>query len=229
MSLKRGFYGCGLLLALLLNNVFSSEFSPPGFRPAPLGVHALVGAKIVIQPGEVLDSGTIVIRDGLIQAVGTNVVVPSDARVWDLKGATVYAGFIEPYLVLSTNSAVSTDDAAAVSQATLASGGLKFYGAPPTKNDAGGPGYILSQRHAGCSRGQKLFSEGQINHGGCAKPVSRPRWSRRAGASSAARARSSRFPAKIRTRRSSNRTFSSISRFRQKAVRTACIRNRSWA
>ncbi len=145
MSLKRGFsfYGC-LLLALLLNNVFASEFSTPGFRPAPLGVHALVGAKIVIQPGEVLGSGTIIIRDGLIQAVGTNVVVPPDARVWDLKGATVYAGFIEPYFVLSTNAAVATDDAAAVSQTTLASGGLKFYGAPPTKNDADGPGYVLS-------------------------------------------------------------------------------------
>jgi imidazolonepropionase-like amidohydrolase len=144
VSLKRGFYGCGLLLVLLFKNAFASDYSPPGFRPAPPGVHALVGAKIVIQPGEVLDSGTIVIRDGLIQAVGTNVVVPADARVWDLKGATVYAGFIEPYLVLSTNATVSTDDAAAVSQATLATGGLKFYGAPPTKNDADGPGYVLA-------------------------------------------------------------------------------------
>jgi imidazolonepropionase-like amidohydrolase len=145
VSLKQGFFRCGLLLALLLNNALASDFLPPGFHPAPLGVHALVGGKIVIQPGEILDAGTIVIRDGLIQAVGTNITVPADARVWDLKGATVYAGFIEPYLVLdSTNAPLSTSGLMPISRATFASGGLKFFGAPPTQNDAGGPGYVLA-------------------------------------------------------------------------------------
>ncbi|MEJ0088759.1 MAG: amidohydrolase family protein [Limisphaerales bacterium] len=147
MILKRGFYCCGLLLALLFNNAFASELLPPGFRPAPPGVHALVGGKIVIKPGEVLNSGTIIIRNGLIQAVGTNVVVPPDARIWDMKGATIYAGFIEPYLILnSTSGPVSTGDSVTVSQRTLASGGLNFYGAPGSKTDEGkpGPGYVLS-------------------------------------------------------------------------------------
>ena len=60
-------------------------------------VHALVGARIVTSPGKVLDRGTIVVRDGVIVAVG-KVQPPADARIWDLQGRTVYPGLIEPYL-----------------------------------------------------------------------------------------------------------------------------------
>src|SRR5580765_6156004 len=48
----------------------SGEILPPGFRPQPVGVHALVGGKVVTKPGETLDGATIVIRDGYIEAVG---------------------------------------------------------------------------------------------------------------------------------------------------------------
>ena len=86
---------------LLVSPLLASNLLPPGFRPLPLGVHALVGGKIVTRPGEVLDGGTIVIRDGFITAVGKNIPPPADARAWDMKGMTIYAGFIDPYLVLS--------------------------------------------------------------------------------------------------------------------------------
>src|SRR5690242_2359686 len=90
------------LLPLLLSGGFATanELLPPGFRPLPLGVHALVGGKVVTKPGEMLQNGTIVIRDGLIKAVGEGVEIPADARVWDMKGRVIYAGFIEPYLLL---------------------------------------------------------------------------------------------------------------------------------
>jgi imidazolonepropionase-like amidohydrolase len=119
----------------------ASDLLPPGFRPLPLGVHALVGGKVVIKPGEVLDEGTIVIRDGFIKAVGKDVPPPADARVWDMKGMTIYAGFIDPYLVVSaTNSPVATSFVEPVSAASLTSGGVKFYGAPGTQTDMGNPG-----------------------------------------------------------------------------------------
>ncbi len=60
-------------------------------------VHALTNAKIVVSPSKTLDSGTIVIRDGLIESVGSNIEIPSDARVRDLAGKTVYPGFIDAY------------------------------------------------------------------------------------------------------------------------------------
>ena len=75
----------------------STVIAVPGDRPKPLGVHALVEAKVVTKPGEVLEKATILLRDGRIEAVGGDVKVPTDARVWDLKGKMVYAGFVEPY------------------------------------------------------------------------------------------------------------------------------------
>ena len=85
----------------------------------------------MIQPGEALESGTIVIRDGVIQSVGQDVTIPPDARVWNLKGATIYAGLIEPYLVLnSTNPPVSTSDSLPISESSFTAGGVKFFGAP---------------------------------------------------------------------------------------------------
>ena len=41
-----------------------------------------------------IDRGTVVIRDGLIESVGANIVVPSGAQVIDAGGADVYPGFI---------------------------------------------------------------------------------------------------------------------------------------
>ena len=102
-----------LATAVQPRGVFASEILPSGFRPLPLGVHALVGGRIVIKPGEVLEEGTIVIRDGFIKAVGKEVPPPGDARVWDMKGPTTYAGVIDPYLVFSgTNSPVANSRAA---------------------------------------------------------------------------------------------------------------------
>ncbi len=62
-------------------------------------VHALTGARIVVAPGEILETGTIVLRDGVIEAVGPAAATPADARTWDLEGLTVYPGLIEPYAV----------------------------------------------------------------------------------------------------------------------------------
>src|SRR6476659_3372147 len=72
-------------LLLLWEHAIAGEILPPGFRPLPTGVHALVGGRVVVKPGEALESGTIVIRDGLIEAVGRDAAVPADARVWDMK------------------------------------------------------------------------------------------------------------------------------------------------
>jgi hypothetical protein len=84
---------CLAAAAILL----SSLATPNLFAAKPPRVHALVGARIVVAPGKVIEHGTIVIRDGTIVAVGKDVATPADARVWDGKGLTVYAGLIEPY------------------------------------------------------------------------------------------------------------------------------------
>lgn len=57
--------------------------------------YAIRGAKIVTVSGEAIPNGTVLIRDGVIQAVGASVTVPADAVVTDGTGLTVYPGFID--------------------------------------------------------------------------------------------------------------------------------------
>lgn len=66
-----------------------------GLRSNPVSVYALTNARIVIGPGFTIERGTIVVRDERIQDVGPRALVPADARVYDLSGLTVYAGFID--------------------------------------------------------------------------------------------------------------------------------------
>ena len=75
-----------------------------GIRDNGTGFHALVGARVVTSPGQVLENATIVVRDGLIQSVGRNDQPPAGARVWDLAGLTVYPGFIDAHADLGMDN-----------------------------------------------------------------------------------------------------------------------------
>lgn len=70
-------------LAALLTAVQLLAPAPPARAEAPR-VHALTGVRIVVAPGRVIESGTVVIRDGVITAVGADVEIPADAWVWEL-------------------------------------------------------------------------------------------------------------------------------------------------
>lgn len=57
--------------------------------------YAITNARIVPMSGSVIARGTIVVRNGLITAVGPSVTAPADARTVDGTGLTVYPGFID--------------------------------------------------------------------------------------------------------------------------------------
>ncbi len=63
--------------------------------------YAITNAHIVTAAGPVIERGTVVIRNGLIGAVGSNVTVPADARTIDGAGLTVYPGLIDSYTSLA--------------------------------------------------------------------------------------------------------------------------------
>src|SRR5262245_25569177 len=87
-----------LLFSLGVSAQQSSRTEPvEAIRDNGTGFHALVGARAVTAPGRTLDNATIVIRNGLIQSVQAGGAPPAGARVWDLKGQTVYAGFIDAH------------------------------------------------------------------------------------------------------------------------------------
>lgn len=88
-------FGVGFAVALAAPRSTTTPIE--GLRDASPRVHALVGARIVVAPGKVIENGTLVLRDGVVDAVGADVNVPADARVWNAEGATLYAGFIESH------------------------------------------------------------------------------------------------------------------------------------
>ncbi len=133
-----------------LGSVAAAEILPPGHRPEAHGTHLLRGGTVIPRPGEKIENGAILIRNGRIEAVGTNIEAPADARLWEMGGLTIYAGFIDPYLTLapSTNvlgfqSFLSSDEHHAEPRAT----GLNFFGVTGQEKDPGrpGPGYHVAQ------------------------------------------------------------------------------------
>jgi hypothetical protein len=59
------------------------------------GTYVLRDARIVRVSGPVIERGAVVIRNGLIEAVGDNVAPPAGAWVIDCSGLTVYPGLID--------------------------------------------------------------------------------------------------------------------------------------
>ena len=90
-----------LLFALFLGysaQISAQQIGNPttqqGVTP-PRGLYAIRNARIVTVSGPDIENGTIVIRDGKIEALGTNVNIPADAQTVDGKGLSVYPGMID--------------------------------------------------------------------------------------------------------------------------------------
>ncbi|MCC5932726.1 MAG: amidohydrolase family protein [Balneolales bacterium] len=89
----------GLLLLLLPVGLFAQSQTSPtdGMRDNTPAVFAFTNATIITSPGNSIAGGTLVVRNGVIEAVGRNARIPADARVFDLSGKTIYPGFIDPH------------------------------------------------------------------------------------------------------------------------------------
>lgn len=77
----------------------------PSIAVAQEGTWALTNARIETVTRGVIERGTIVIRDGLIEAVGADVRPPADARIVDLAGKRVFPGLIDLTSTLGLPSA----------------------------------------------------------------------------------------------------------------------------
>jgi imidazolonepropionase-like amidohydrolase len=79
-------------------------------------VYALTGGRVVTVSGAVQEGATVVLRDGVVEAVGVGVKVPADARVIDAKELTLTPGLIDGF------------------------GGVGLPTAPPPRGGSGGGG-----------------------------------------------------------------------------------------
>src|SRR5687768_13872676 len=82
----------------------------------PPGVFALTGGRIHPVSSPVIENGTVIIRDGLIEAVGARVAIPADATVIELEGMNVYPGLFDAQTTFAL-PAVARDSGAAASPA----------------------------------------------------------------------------------------------------------------
>lgn len=83
---------------VLFLSIAHAQIEPTtGLRDNTPAVHAFVNGRIVTAPGRIIEKGTLVIRDGVIEAVGERAAIPADARVWDMEGRTLYPAFLDAY------------------------------------------------------------------------------------------------------------------------------------
>ncbi len=82
------------VLRWVVASVAAAAFGVPVGADAP-HVYAIAGARIVPVVGAPIERGTVVVRNGLIEAVGASTPTPPDARVIEGQGLTVYPGVID--------------------------------------------------------------------------------------------------------------------------------------
>jgi imidazolonepropionase-like amidohydrolase len=119
---------------------------------APQGAvpYAITGATVIVRPGTAIESATVVIRDGLIEAVGAEVAAPADARVIDGTDMTVYAGWIDAYSTIALRQ-----QAAPQPQQRPGGGG----GQAPAQEPEVGTGHPITRIHPEYSVTEDLIAD----------------------------------------------------------------------
>ena len=78
---------------ILLSTLLASS----GGNPPQVAETAIVGARLEIGDGRVVENGTLVMRGDKIVLLGEGLPAPAGSTVVDGKGLTVYPGFVDCY------------------------------------------------------------------------------------------------------------------------------------
>lgn len=77
---------------------FSQEIKPlNGIKDSKANKIALKNVRIVVSPTKTIEKGTIIIQDDKIIQLGSLVIIPNDALVYDYQGKTIIPSFIETF------------------------------------------------------------------------------------------------------------------------------------
>jgi hypothetical protein len=85
-----------LLLSVSYANA-QTGFTGNGIADPRNGTVAFINATIVKDPKNTLTQASMVVKDGKIMAIGTNLTVPQGAQVIDCQGKFIYPSFIDVY------------------------------------------------------------------------------------------------------------------------------------
>jgi imidazolonepropionase-like amidohydrolase len=97
MNMKK--YGLALCLFWCSALLFSQDYFPEndGVKTKNNNYTAFTNAKIFVTPNEVINKGTLLIQNGKVVSVGTNVNIPKNSVTIDLSGKSIYPSFIDAY------------------------------------------------------------------------------------------------------------------------------------
>lgn len=89
--------GLGIILFFSLKISAQTTFPKNGVYDKRPGVYAFTNATIFTDYQTTLQNATLIIKEGVIEAIGTGIPIPAGASVLDLKGKTVYPGLVDLY------------------------------------------------------------------------------------------------------------------------------------
>jgi imidazolonepropionase-like amidohydrolase len=114
------------LLLLLSVRISAQQDDAPvvGVSDKRIEVYGLKNARIVVDYQTTLENTDILISDGRIETIGTNLTFPKGTIIYDLTGKTVYPSFVDSY---AGNFGIKTQAATSESNSYAA-----FFGPPQT-------------------------------------------------------------------------------------------------
>lgn len=86
-------------LWLITSGTLSAQESFPvnGVQDKRVDIYAFTNATIYVDYETKLEDATLLIQDGLVVNVGTEISIPKGAIIKDLSGKTIYPAFVDPY------------------------------------------------------------------------------------------------------------------------------------
>jgi len=96
-------------LAPGLDAASSRDPFPSRYKPAASGLVVLTGATVLTGTGARIENGTVIIRDGRIEAVGAGLPVPAGATIVDAAGRWVTPGIIDMHSHLGVYASPAVD------------------------------------------------------------------------------------------------------------------------
>ena len=72
-----------------------------------MGTFAITNAEVWTVSGETIENGTVVVSDGKIVAVGSDVSIPGDAEIIDAQGGAVIPGIIDAHSHIAIEGGVN--------------------------------------------------------------------------------------------------------------------------
>jgi imidazolonepropionase-like amidohydrolase len=88
---------CGFAVLLCNFSRAQQTFPVNGVQDIRPGLYAFTNATIVVNPQQTIPNGTLLIKDRIIESVGTGTAIPKGYVVIDLKGKYIYPGLVDAY------------------------------------------------------------------------------------------------------------------------------------